>query len=113
MTIKIKPLNVKSSTYKIDFNNRNNKENPKFEIDDHVTVSKYKNILATFYVPNWSDKVSVIKKVKNSTPWHTFWVILIVRKLLERFMKKNCKKTNQTEFRVKKLKKAIKYLFYR
>ena len=30
-------------------------------------------------------------------------VILTVKKLLERFMKKNCKKTNQKEFRVEKV----------
>ena len=30
-------------------------------------------------------------------------VILIVKRLLERFTKKNCKKTNQKEFRVEKV----------
>ena len=32
-------------------------------------------------------------------------IILMVKKLLERFMKNNCKKTNQTEFRVEKVTK--------
>ena len=43
-TIKIKPVDVKSSTY-IDFNKKNNKEYPKFEIGDLVKISKYINIL--------------------------------------------------------------------
>ena len=38
-TIKMKPVDVKSSTY-IDFNKENNKEDPKIEVDDHVRISK-------------------------------------------------------------------------
>ena len=32
-------------------------------------MSKYKNIFAKGYVPNWSEKVFVIKKVKNTVLW--------------------------------------------
>ena len=42
-TIKMKPFDVKLSTY-IDFNKENNKEGPKFKVGDHVKISKYKNI---------------------------------------------------------------------
>ena len=42
--IKMKPVNVKSRTY-FDFDKENNKEDPKFEVGDHVRISKYKNIL--------------------------------------------------------------------
>ena len=42
-TIKMKPVHVKSKTYN-DFNNGNNKKDPKFEVGDHVRKSKYKNI---------------------------------------------------------------------
>ena len=38
-TIKMKPVDVKSSTY-IDFNKENNKENPKFEVGVDVRISK-------------------------------------------------------------------------
>ena len=38
-------VDVKSSTY-LDFNKENNKERPKLEVADHVTISKYKNIFA-------------------------------------------------------------------
>ena len=64
----MKPVDVKSSTY-IDFNKQNNKEDPKFEVGDHVRISKYKNIFAKFYTPNWPEDVFVIKKVKNTVPW--------------------------------------------
>ena len=39
---------------------------PKFEIDDHVRISKYKNIFAKSYNPNWSEEVFVINEVKNT-----------------------------------------------
>ena len=66
-TIKMKPVGVKSSTY-IDFDKKNNKENPKFKVADHVRTSKYKNIFAEGYVPNWSKDVFLITKVKNTVP---------------------------------------------
>ena len=67
-TIKMKPVDVKPSIY-IDFNKENNKEGLKFKVGDHVRISKYKNIFAKGYVPNWSEVVFVIKKVKTTLPW--------------------------------------------
>ena len=66
--IKIKPVEVKWNTY-IDFDKKNYKEDSKFKIGDHVRISKYKNIFAKFYVPNWSKEVFVITKVKRFIPW--------------------------------------------
>ena len=37
--IKMKPANVKSSTY-IDFNEENNNEDHKFKVGNHVRISK-------------------------------------------------------------------------
>ena len=62
-TIKIRLVNEKSSTY-IDFNKKNNKENPKLKM---VRISKYKTIFAKCYIPNWSEEVSVIKKIFSKT----------------------------------------------
>ena len=45
------------------------KKNPKSKVDDYVRISKYKNFFATGYIPNWSEKNFVIKKVKNTVPW--------------------------------------------
>ena len=41
----MKPVDVKSSTY-IDFGVENNEKDPKFQVGDHVKISKYKNIFA-------------------------------------------------------------------
>ena len=42
-TIKMKPVDLKSSTY-IDYSKEVNDEDPKFKIGDIVRISKYKNI---------------------------------------------------------------------
>ena len=67
-TITMKPVDVNPSIY-IDFNNKNNEEGPKFKVGDNVRISKYKNIFAKGYVPNFSEEVFVIKSVKNTVPW--------------------------------------------
>ena len=64
----MKPVDVKNGTY-IDFGIENNDKDPKFKVCDHVRISNYKNIFAKRYVPNWSEEVFVIKKVKNNVPW--------------------------------------------
>ena len=52
----------------IDDKEISNKD-PKFKVGDRVRISKYKNIFAKGYMPNWSEEVFVIKKVKNTVPW--------------------------------------------
>ena len=41
-----------------------NNKDPKFKVGDHVRISKDKNIFAKGYMPNWSEEVFIIKKVK-------------------------------------------------
>ena len=67
-TIKMKSTDVNPSLY-IDFNKENNKEGLKFKVGDNVRISRYKNIFAKLYVPNWSEEVFVIKKAKYTEPW--------------------------------------------
>ena len=67
-TIKMKPVHVKSNTY-VNPSKEISDKDPNFKIGDNVRISKYKNIFAKGYVPNWSEEVFVIKKVKNTVPW--------------------------------------------
>ena len=66
-TIKIKPTDVKNNTY-INIGKEVNDKDPKFKVGDHVKISKYKNIFAKGYTPNWSEEIFVIKKIKNTVP---------------------------------------------
>ena len=90
-TIKMKPIDAKDKTY-INTNKEINNKDPKFKVGDRVRISKYKNIFAKGYTPNWSEEVFVIKKVKNTVPWTYVINNLTVKKLLEHFMKKNYKR---------------------
>ena len=67
-TIKMKPVDVNDNTY-IDFEREVNNKDPKFKIGDHVRISKYKNIFAKRYMPNWSEEPFIIRKIKNAVPW--------------------------------------------
>ena len=67
-TIKMKPVDVKVNTY-IDFEDKVNDKDPKLKVGDHIRISKYKNIFAKGYMPNWSEEVFIVKKVKNTVPW--------------------------------------------
>ena len=90
-TNKMKPVDVKNNAH-IEFSKEVNDKFSKCKVGDHVTISKYKNIFAKWYTPSWSEEVFVIKEVKK-TPFHgdTLLVNLMVKKLLEHFMKKNFK----------------------
>ena len=63
-TTKMKTADVNSSTY-IDSSKGNNNKIPRFKIDDIVRISKYKNIFAKGYIPNWSEEVFVVEEVKQ------------------------------------------------
>ena len=67
-TIKTKPVDVKSGNY-IEYNVNSNDKDPKFQVGDNLRISKYKNIFAKGYTPNWSEEIFVIKEVKNTVPW--------------------------------------------
>ena len=64
----MKPIDVKDNTY-INFKKESNDNNSKFKAGNHVRISKYKNIFAKGYMPNWSEEIFVIKKIKNTVPW--------------------------------------------
>ena len=45
------------TTHTFDFDKEVNDNDPKFTVGDHVRISKYKNIFAKGYTPNWSEEV--------------------------------------------------------
>ena len=64
---KMKPIDVtdySSAEYNQDFNKRD----PKFKVGDRVRISKYKNIFARGYTPNWSEEVFIVSGIKNTVP---------------------------------------------
>ena len=54
-------------------------------------------------MPNWSEDVFIIKKVKNNIPWTYVINDLNGEKIIGTFYKKELQKTNQGEFRIEKV----------
>ena len=55
-TIKMKPVDVKDNAY-IDFSKKKlNDKASKFKVSDHVKISKFKNVFAKGYTPNWFEE---------------------------------------------------------
>ena len=101
-TIKMKPIDVKRNTY-INTSKEINNKDPKFKVGDRVRVSKYKNIFAKGDMPNWSEEVFVIKKVKNTILWTYVINDLNGAEIIGLFYEKELQKTNQEGFRIKKV----------
>ena len=101
-TIKMTPVDVKDNTY-IDFKKEVNDKDPKFKVGDHVRISKYKNIFAKGYTPNWSEEVFVIKKVKNTVPWTYVINDLNAEEIIGTYYEKELQKSNHQEFKIEKV----------
>ena len=87
--IKMKPVDVKDNTY-IDFKKQANDKDPKFKVGDHVRISKYKNIVAKGYTPNWSEEV-----FKNTVTWTYVINDLNGEEIIGTFYEKKLQKINQ------------------
>ena len=97
--IKMKPVDVRPSTY-INSSKKTNDKDHKLKIGDIARKSKYKNIFVKGYVPNWSEEVFVIKKAKNAVLWTC--VISDLKDDYKRFTKKNSKKPIKKSLELKK-----------
>ena len=101
-TIKIKPIDVKDNTY-INTDKEVNHKDPKFKVGGHVRISKYKNIFAKGYTPNWSEEVFVIKKVKNTVPWTYVINDLNGQEITGKCYERELQKANLKELRIEKI----------
>ena len=94
----MKAVDVKDNTY-ID---KVNDKDPKFKVGDLVRSTKYKNIFAKGYTPNWSEEVFVINKIKNTVSRTYVINDLNGEEITGTFYEKELQKTNQKEFRIEK-----------
>ena len=101
-TIKMKPVDVKSNTY-LNSSMESNDEDPKFKIGNIVRISKYKNIFAKGYAPNWSEKVFMTEKVKKNCAVDYVISNSKGEETVGTFYEKELQNLNQKEFRVEKV----------
>ena len=103
--IKMKPVHVKDNTYIDSMVFHSNDKDPRFKFGYHVRIYKYKNIFAKGYMPNWSEEVFVVKKVKNTVPWSYVINDLHGDEIIGTFYESKLQKTNQQELRIEKAMK--------
>ena len=100
-TIKMKPIDVTDDSY-AEYNEISNEKDPKSKVADHVRISKYKNIFAKKYNPNWSE-VFVVSKNKITVPWTYVISDLNGGPITGSFYEKELQKTRQEKFRIEKV----------
>ena len=104
-TIEMKPIDVGDDSF-AEYNEESNEKDPKFKVGDHVRISRYTNIFAKGYSPNWSEEVFVIKNIKSTERWTYVISNLNEEEITGRFFGKELRKTNQKEFRTEKVIKG-------
>ena len=104
-TIKMKHVDVKPITY-IGSSKDINYQDPKFKVGDIFRISKYKNIFAKGYVPNWPEEAFMIRKFKKTVLWTYVISDLKGKEIVRTFHKKELHETNQKEFRIEKVIKG-------
>ena len=66
-TIKMKPIDDKNN--KRVYIDEHNEKDSKFKVGDRVRISRYKNIFAKGYAPNWGSEIFIVDKIKDTVPY--------------------------------------------
>ena len=67
-TIKMKPINVGNNNKRVYIDEHNEKRS-RFKVGDRVRISKFKNIFAKGYTPNWSKEIFIVNKINDTVPY--------------------------------------------
>ena len=66
-TVKMKQIDVKNN--KRVYIDEHNEKDSKFKVGDRVRISRYKNIFAKGYAPNWSSEIFIVNKINDTVPY--------------------------------------------
>ena len=69
-TIKMKPKDVGYNNKRV-YIYEHNEKSARYNVGDRVRISKFKNIFAKGYTPNWCKKIFIVNKI-NDTVSHTY-----------------------------------------
>ena len=68
-TIKMKPIDVRDNNNKRVYIDEHNKKRSRFKVGDRVRISKFKNVFAKGYTPNWSKEIFIVDKINDTVPY--------------------------------------------
>ena len=67
-TIKMKPIDVGDNNKRVYIDEHNEKDS-RFKVSDKVRISRYTNIFAKGYTPNWSKEIFIVNKINDILPY--------------------------------------------
>ena len=68
-TIKMKPIDVRDNNNKRVYIDEHNEKRSRFKVGDRVRISKFENIFAKGYTPNWSKEIFIVDKINDTVPY--------------------------------------------
>ena len=66
-TVKMKRKDVKNN--KRIYIDEHNEKSARYNVGDRVRISKFKNIFAKGYTPNWSREIFIVNKINDTVPY--------------------------------------------
>ena len=66
-TIKMEPIDVKNNERV--YIDEHTEKDIRFKVGDSVRISRYKNIFAKGYTPNWSKEIFIVDKINETVPY--------------------------------------------
>ena len=91
-TIKMKPKDVKDDNNRV-YIDEHNKKSATYNVGDRVRISKFKNIFAKGYTPNWSRGIFIINKINDTVPYTYNLKVLHGEEIIGSFYDRELQKT--------------------
>ena len=91
-TIKMKPNDVGDNNKRV-YIDEHNKKSARYNVGDRVRISKFKNIFAKGYTPNWSREIFIINEINDTVPYTYNLKDLNGEKIIGRFYDRELQKT--------------------
>ena len=63
----MKPIDVKNN--KRVYIDEHNEKDSRFKVGDRVRISKFKNMFAKGFTPNWSTEIFIVDKINETVPY--------------------------------------------
>ena len=90
-TIKMKPIDVEDN--KRVYIDEHNEKDSRFKVGDRVRISKFKNIFAKGYTPNWSTEIFIVNKINDTVPYTYYLKDLNREEIIGSFYDRELQKT--------------------
>ena len=86
-------IDVRDDNNKRVYIDEHNEKCSRFKVGDRVRISKFKNIFAKGYTPNWSKEIFIVDKINDTVPYTYNLKDLNDEEIIGRFYDQELQKT--------------------